>query len=70
MRLDRLLSREPSFVGNSHCVCLLWWVWWLVFLCSHVFTALSVGWWVWVRFGLGINVVMDEHTVGFTFNTV
>lgn len=42
----------------------------VVFLCSHVFTALSVGWWVWVRFGLGINVVMDEHTVGFTFNTV
>ena len=21
-------------------------------------------------FGLGISVVMDEHTVGFTFNTV
>ena len=57
-------------MGNSHCVCLLWWVWWFVFLCSHVFTALSVGWWVWVRFGLGIDVVMDEHTVGFTFNTV
>ena len=43
---------------------------WVVFLCSHVFTALSVGWWVWVRVGLGIDVVMDEHTVGFTFNTV
>ena len=68
MRLDHLLSREPSFVGNSSAwpvgLC------WVVFLCSHVFTALSVGWWVWVRVGLGINVVMDEHTVGFTFNTV
>ena len=51
-------------------VSVLWVGAWFVFLCSHVFTALSVGWWVWVRVGLGINVVMDEHTVGFTFNTV
>ena len=69
MRLDHLLSREPSFVGNKQHVGRVVGVL-FVFLCLHVFTALSVGWWVWVRFGLGINVVMDEHTVGFTFNTV
>ena len=38
-------------------------------MCSHVFITVC-WWWVWVRVGLGINVVMDEHTVGFTFNTV
>ena len=43
----------------------------VVFLCSHVFTALIVGWWVWVRvFGLGIKSYTSRHTVGFTFNTV
>ena len=43
----------------------------VVFLCSHVFTAPAVGWWVWVRvFGLGIKSYTSRHTVGFTFNTV
>ena len=69
MRLDHLLSREPILLGSNHGVRPVGGAW-FVFLCSHVFTALSVGWWVWVRVGLGINVVMDEHTVGFTFNTV
>ena len=43
----------------------------VVFLCSHVFAALSVGWWVWVRFWVGYKrLIADEHAVGFTFNTV
>ena len=50
----------------------------VVFLCLHVFTAPAVGWWVWVRFGLGIKRFSAavwwwgafKHTVGFTFNTV
>ena len=57
-------------MGNNQCVCLLWWVWWFVFLCLHVFTARLWVVGVGACFGLGINVVMDEHTVGFTFNTV
>ena len=40
-------------------------------MCSHVFTALIVGWWVWVRFWVGHKrLIADEHAVGFTFNTV
>ena len=49
MRLDHLLSREPSFVGNKQgglLGCLF------VFLCLHVFTA-QCGWWVWVRLWVG-----------------
>ena len=42
----------------------------VVFLCSHVFAALSVGGGCGCVFGLGINVLTDEHAVGFTFNTV
>ena len=43
----------------------------VVFLCLHVFTAPSVGWWVWVRVWVGHKrLIADEHTVGFTFNTV
>ena len=34
---------------------LVWLACGFVFLCLHVFTAPVVGWWVWVRFGLGIN---------------
>ena len=43
----------------------------VVFLCSHVFTARSVGGGCGCVFGLGIKVVLaSRHTVGFTFNTV
>ena len=42
----------------------------VVFLCSHVFTARSVGGGCGCVFGLGIRVEANEHTVGFTFNTV
>ena len=43
----------------------------VVFLCSHVFTARSVGGGCGCVFGLGIKVLFaDKHTVGFTFNTV
>ena len=43
----------------------------VVFLCLHVFTAPAVGWWVWVRCGVGHKVFLASmHTVGFTFNTV
>ena len=69
MRLDHLLSREPSFVGNKQhvgrAVGVLF-----VFLCLHVFTA-QCGWWVWVRIWVGHKrFIADKHTVGFTFNTV
>ena len=69
MRLDHLLSREPSC--GEQLVCLPVGVGVLVvFLCLHVFTT-QCGWWVWVRvFGLGIKSYTSEHTVGFTFNTV
>ena len=53
--------------GTSSVAC---WVVLVVFLCLHVFTARIVGGGCGCVFGLGINVVMDEHTVGFTFNTV
>ena len=43
----------------------------VVFLCLHVFTALVVGWWVWVRVWVGYKrFAASRHTVGFTFNTV
>ena len=43
----------------------------VVFLCLHVFTALVVGWWVWVRVWVGHKrFAASRHTVGFTFNTV
>ena len=42
----------------------------VVFLCLHVFTARLWVVGVGACFGLGINVLTDEHTVGFTFNTV
>ena len=42
----------------------------VVFLCSHVFTARSVGGGCGCVFGLGIRVFASRHTVGFTFNTV
>ena len=51
-------------------VSVLWVGAWFVFLCSHVFTALSVGWWVWVRCGVGHKAFLASmHPVGFTFNT-
>ena len=56
MRLDHLLSREPSFVGDKQCGllgCLF------VFLCLHVFTA-RCGWWVWVRIWVG-HKSLDER---------
>ena len=70
MRLDHLLSREPScgeqavigpvgLVGvlfSCACMCLLPGLW-----------VVGVG----ACFGLGIKVLMaGRHTVGFTFNTV
>ena len=42
----------------------------VVFLCLHVFAALLWGGGCGCVVGLGISVVTDEHTVGFTFNTV
>ena len=42
----------------------------VVFLCSHVFTARSVGGGCGCVFGLGIEFLASRHTVGFTFNTV
>ena len=69
MRLDHLLSREPSFVGNSQHVGRLVGVL-VVFLCLHVFTARQWVVGVGAFFGLGIKGYTSEHTVGFTFNTV
>ena len=39
-------------------------------MCLHVFITY---WWVvgvGALFGLGVKVLADKHTVGFTFNTV
>ena len=55
MRLDHLLSREPSFVGDKQRVGRLVGVL-VVFLCLHVFTARIVGGGCGCVFGLGINV--------------
>ena len=41
-----------------------------LFSCACMCTPPDVGGGCGCVFGLGINVVMDEHTVGFTFNTV
>ena len=68
MRLDHLLSREPSLWGTISMAC---WVVLVVFLCLHVFTARSwvvgVGAYFWVGHK---SLMADKHTVGFTFNTV
>ena len=69
MRLDHLLSREPIIVGNDHGVrpvggglgCFL------VPACVH---CPVVGGGCGCVFGLGIKSYTNEHTVGFTFNTV
>ena len=69
MRLDHLLSREPSFVGNNQCAGLCGWCvgCFLVLACVH---CLRVGGGCGCVFGLGIEFEANEHTVGFTFNTV
>ena len=71
MRLDHLLSREPIFVGNNAA----WWPFgWCVgcFLVPACVYCPRVGGGCGCVFrGLGIKVYFaDEHTVGFTFNTV
>ena len=70
MRLDHLLSREPV-VGNKRAcrpVVVGVWVCFLVPACVYCPGSGVVG--VGACFGLGVNVLTDEHTVGFTFNTV
>ena len=68
MRLDHLLSREPSFVGSKLrdcCGCVG------LFSCARMCSSLFVGGGCGCVFGLGIKEVFaDKHTVGFTFNTV
>ena len=68
MRLDHLLSREPSFVGDKRRGLLGCVVCFLVPACVHCLVwVVGVG----ACFGLGIKVLFaDKHTVGFTFNTV
>ena len=64
MRLDHLLSREP-ILGDARLAGLVG----CVFLVPALGRCLF-GWWVWVRFGLGINCcAKGKHAVGFTFNT-
>ena len=69
MRLDHLLSREPTC--GKQLVCLPVGVGVLVvFLCLHVFTARPWVVGVGALLGLGIRSYTSRHTVGFTFNTV
>ena len=69
MRLDHLLSREPTC--GKQLVCLPVGVGVLVvFLCLHVFTARPWVVGVGALLGLGIRSLTSRHTVGFTFNTV
>ena len=57
-------------MGSKRSLTLLGWRV-VVFLCLHVFAALSVGGGCGCVFGLGMKcLIADEHTVGFTFNTV
>ena len=68
MRLDHLLSREPVLwgaIGALACVVGVL----VVFLCSHVFTALLWGGGCGCVFWVGYKSV-SRHAVGFTFNTV
>ena len=70
MRLDHLLSREPSFVGSERALACVVGVLccFLVPACVH---HLLVGGGCGCVFGLGIKgFIADKRTVGFTFNTV
>ena len=67
MRLDHLLSREPSFVGNSQCAGLLVGVL-VVFLCSHVFITVC-WWWVWVRVWVGHKSLKRMSTLSGSRST-
>ena len=68
MRLDHLLSREPSFVGNKQRGLLGCVVCFLVPAC--VYCPSVGGGCGGVFVGLGIISYTSGHTVGFTFNTV
>ena len=67
MRLDHLLSREPSFVGNNQCAGLLVGVL-VVFLCSHVFITVC-WWWVWVRVWVGHKSLKRMSTLSGSRST-
>ena len=54
-------------MGNKWCVCVLW-VCCFVFLCLHLFITVC-GWWVWVRFGLGIKVLWRADTLSGSRST-
>ena len=42
-----------------------------LFSCARMCLLPDSGWWVWVRVWVGHKkVYANEHTVGFTFNTV
>ena len=64
MRLDHLLSREP-ILGDAYGLGFSG-------LCVFLVPALShclFGWWVWVRFGLGINVVQEASMLSGSRST-
>ena len=68
MRLDHLLSREPTC--GEHAVIDPVGLVGVLFSCACMCSLPSVGGGCGCVFGLGIRSYASRHTVGFTFNTV